>query len=158
MTAGRIYTASFDGVAVTALQDLFELVAPADAVVEILELHLSQETEIADAQEEMLTILMKSGQTTSGSGGTAPTAVPLSLGDAAFGGTVEANNTTKASVGTIVTHKVWNWNVRVPLDVIWTPETTKILSPSARLTIELDTVPGDSITMGGEITFKEIGG
>lgn len=158
MANGRVYTVQFNGVAVTAQQDLFEINAPSDAVVELLEFHLSQTSEVGDTQEEGLSILLKSGQTTSGSGGSAPTAVPQSLGDAAFGGTVEVNNTTKASGGTIVTHGAWAWNVRVPFDVIYTPETTKILSPGARMTVELATTPADSITMNGYAVFKEIGG
>lgn len=158
MTIGRTYTVQFNAVAVTAQQDLFEIVAPADAVVELLELHLSQVSEVGDAAEEGLALLLKSGQTTSGSGGSAPTPVPLSLGDAAFGGTVEVNNTTKASAGTIVTHKAWNWNIRIPFDVILTPEACKPLSPGARMTLELATTPADSITVSGYAVFKEIGG
>lgn len=154
----RLYSVQFNAVAVTAQQDLVELVAPADAVVILHALHLSQVTEVKDAEEEMLALLLKSGQTTSGSGGTAPTAVPIELGDAAFGGTTEVNNTTKASVGTIVTHHVWAWNVRIPFDVIWTPETRPVLSPSRRGTVELATTPADSITMSGWVLFAEIGG
>jgi hypothetical protein len=155
---GRRYTVQFNGVAVTAQQDLFELVAPADAVVIIHDIHLSQLTEVGDAAEEQLSILLKSGQTTSGSGGSAPTAIPIEFGDAAFGGTCEANNTTKASAGTIVTHLAWNWNVRMPFDVVFTPETRPVLSPSRRGTLELATTPADSITMSGSMTIEEIGG
>lgn len=158
MTAGRVYTVQFNAVAVTAQQDFFEINAPADSVVEILEIGLSQVSEVGDAAEEGLAILLKSGQTTSGSGGTSPTAVPESLGDAAFGGTCEVNNTTKATSGTIVTHRVWNWNIRIPFEKVFTPETTKPLSPSARWTVELATTPADSITLSGYVTFKEIGG
>lgn len=158
MANGRVYTAFFNDVTVTAAQDFFEIVAPADAVVELLEIHLSQQLELGDAMEEQLNILLKSGQTVSGSGGSTPTAVPLSLGDAAFGGTVEANNTTKANTGTIVTHHAWWWNVRLPFDVIFTPETTKILSPSARMTVELVGAPADTMDISGYVVFKEIGG
>lgn len=155
---GRVYTVSFTGVAVTAQQDLFEIVAPADASVELLEFGLSQSTEVGDVMEEGLSIILKSGATVSGSGGTAPTAVPHELGDAAFGGTVEVNNTTKANTGTIVSHYAWNWNVRVPFEKIFTPDTVKTISPSARLTLELATTPGDSITMSGYAVFRERGG
>jgi len=154
----RLYTVQFNGVAVTAQQDFFEIVAPADAIVVIHDIHMSQLTDVKDAEEEMLLLLWKSGSTTSGSGGSAPTAVPIELGDAAFGGTTEANNTTKATAGTIVTHYAWHWNVRVPFDRIFTPETRPILSPSRRATLELGTTPGDSITMSGTISFAEIGG
>ncbi len=158
MAIGRIYTVQFNAVAVAAQQDFFEINAPADAVVELMELGLSQVSEVGDSAEEGLAVLLKSGQTTSGSGGTTPTPVPLSLGDAAFGGTVECNNTTKASTGTIVTHFSWNWNIRIPFEKIFTPETCKPLSPSARMTLELATTPADSITMSGYAIFREIGG
>ena len=155
---GRIYSAQFNGVAATAQQDLFEIVAPADSVVELLELHISNLTEVGDAAEEMLLILIKKGATTSGSGGSAPTAIPHQLGDAAFGGTCEVNNTTKATAGTIVTHEAHNWNIRAPFMRIWTPEATLIISPSARLTVELATTPADSVTLAGTAIFREIGG
>lgn len=155
---GRLYTVSFAGVAVTAQQDFFEIVAPSDATVDILEYHLSQSSDVGDAAEEGLSILLKSGATVSGSGGTTPTPVPLALGDAAFGGTAEVNNTTKANTGTIVTHHAINWNIRVPLDVIFTPETVKVISPSARATLELATTPADSLTVSGYMVIRENGG
>lgn len=153
----RIYTAQFNGVAVTAQQDFFEIVSSATRVVVIHELGLSQLTEIKDAEEEMLLILMKSGQTTTGSGGSSPTMVTREFGSNAAAATVKANNTTKATVGTIVTHYNWHWNVRVPFQMIWTPETRPVLSPSRRGTVELATTPADSVTVGGYLVWEEIG-
>lgn len=155
---GRIYTAQFTDVAVTAIQDLFEIVAPADAIVVIHDVHFSQKTDVGDAAEEILNIQFTSGHTTSGSGGSSVTPVPRELGDAAFGGTCEANNTTQALSGTIVTRFSQNWNIRGPFDKIWTPETRPILSPSMRACFELPVAPADSITMSGTVTFEEIGG
>jgi len=155
---GQMFTAQFNGVAVTAQQDFFELVAPADGVVIVHELELSQSSDVGDAAEEGLSLLLKSGAATSGSGGSTPTAVPTMLDGTAFAGTVEANNTTKASTGTIVTHAAWNWNVRMPFQKIWTPETRPVVSPSRRLTVELATTPADSLTVSGTITFELIGG
>ena len=155
--AGRIYTAQFNAVAVTAQQDFFEIVAPATAIVIIHDIHCYQTSEAGDAAEEFLSVLLKSGQTVSGSGGSSGTAVARDFGDAAFGGTVEINNTAKANTGTIVTHYAWAWNVRIPFDVIFTPETRPILSPSRRATLELATTPADSITMSCWATFEAIG-
>jgi hypothetical protein len=152
-----MYTAVFNNVAVTAIQDLFEIVAPADAVVVLHDIHLSQNTDVGDAAEEVLRIELTSGHTTSGSGGSAVTPVPAQLQDSAFGGTCEANNTTQASTGTIVTHYVWNWNIRVGFDKIFTPETRPVLAPSRRMCLELPAAPADSVTMSGSITFEEIG-
>lgn len=154
---GRIYTVQFNAVSVTAQQDFFEIVAPSDSVVLIHDITLSQASEVGDTQEEGLAILLKSGQTTSGSGGSAPTPIPRDFGDAAAGLTAEANNTTKATAGTIVTHHAWNWNVRMPFQIIFTPETRPQLSPSRRATVELATTPADAIVVSGTITVEEMG-
>jgi hypothetical protein len=155
---GMLYSAQFNGVTVTAQQDLFELVAPSDAVVVIHQILLSQTTEVGDTQEEGLSILVKRGATTSGSGGTTPALVPLENGFTAAGSVVEANNTTKATAGTIVTLHADSWNVRSQLLILPTPELRLVLSPSQRLTVELATTPADSITMNGTLYFEEIGG
>lgn len=159
---GRKYSAQFNGVAVTAQQDVFELVAPSDAVVVVHAIELEQTTEVGDTAEEGLSIILKRGigTVTSGSGGSTPTAQPVEDGDAAFGGTVEANNTTKMVVGTgtLETLAAWAWNVRVPFNKIFTPELRPVISPGNRLTVELGTTPADSITMNGTIWFEEIGG
>jgi hypothetical protein len=152
----RIYTAQFNGVAVTAQQDFFELVAPSTGAVLIHAIELSQTTEVGDAEEEGLLILLKSGQTTSGSGGSTPASVPLAFGDAAAGAVVEANNTTKATAGTIVTHAAWAWNVRGDFVKIFTPEMRPIVRASRRLTVELATTPADSITLHGTLWFEEL--
>lgn len=152
-----LYTVQFNGVAVTAQQDLFELVGSATKPFVILGFTLSQTTEIADAQEEGLSILVKSGQTTSGSGGSAPTPVANDSTAAAAGFTAEANNTTKATAGTIVTHSAYSWNVRMPLEVLFTQEQQLIMVAARRCTVELGTTPADSITMNGTIWVQEIG-
>ena len=155
---GRMYTVVFEAGSVTAQQDFFEVVAPADSVVVLHSVVLTQTSDVGDAAEEMLSVAIRSGQTTSGSGGSAPTAIPLSLGDAAFGGTVEVNNTTKASLGTIVSHHRESFNIRTGLVYLPTPEMRKTLSPSARMTVELLTTPADALTMDGTLVFEEIGG
>ncbi|GAA4226115.1 hypothetical protein GCM10022254_10040 [Actinomadura meridiana] len=158
MSLGMMYTAQFSGVAVSAQQDLFEVVAPSDAVVILHQLVVSQTTETGDAQEEGLLIQLKRGATTSGSSGASVTPVPLQAGFTAAGSTVEANNTTKASSGTIVTLHSEAWNVRAPFVWLPPPEARIVVSPSARLTVELGTTPNDSITMAGTLVFEELGG
>lgn len=156
--AFRLYTIQFNAVAVTAQQDLFEIAVSSTRIIRLHELGLSQVSEVGDAQEEGLAILMKSGQTTTGSGGSAPTPVPLDFGDAAAATTaVAVNNTTKATAGTIVTHYAWNWNLRVPFQYIWTPESRPIMRASRRMTIELATTPADSITLSGYMVVEELG-
>jgi hypothetical protein len=154
---GRIYTAPFSGQAETVQVDLLEIAAGSADVVLIHEIGISQLTEVQDAEEEMLLLHLKSGQTTTGSGGNTTTIVPALFGDAASGATVKDTNTTKATGGTIVTHYSWYWNIRVPFQMVWTPETRPVLAPSRRATLELNTTPGDSVTFGGYIVFEEIG-
>jgi len=153
-----IYTVQFNGVAVTAQQDLFELVAHASKQCVLLGFSLSQVTEVGDAQEEQVSILVKSGQTTSGTGGTSVTPVPLDTSNTiASGFTAEANNTTKASTGTISTHYTYTWNVRMPFDIILPDTMQLIFGAGKRVTIELATTPADAITMSGFVVVQEIG-
>lgn len=154
---GRSYTVSFTGVAVTAQQDLFELVAAAGKPLKILGFGLSQSTEVGDAAEEGLSIILKSGQTTSGSGGSAPTPQPNNPSDSAAGFTAETNNTTKASAGTIVTHYPDNWNVRQPYVMVFPDRMQPVITGGRRCTLELATTPADSITMSGWISVEEEG-
>lgn len=152
-----VYTVQFNGVAVTAAQDLFELVAASGKPIVILGFTLSQTTELGDAAEEALSILLKSGQSTSGSGGSSPTPVANDSTMAAASFAAEANNTTKASSGTIVTHGSWAWNIRQPLDVLFTQEQQLVMAASRRCTLELVGAPADSVTMSGTIWIQEIG-
>ena len=153
----RVYTVNFNGVAVTAQQDLFEIVAAAGKPCRIVALQLSQSTEVGDAQEEGLNVILKAGQSASGSGGSTATPVPLNSTDAAAGFTAEVNNTSKAASGTIVTHDAFSWNVRAPFIFIWPPEMRIELTGSRRFTVELGSTPPDSITMSGTLYVEEIG-
>lgn len=159
---GRRHTATFKGIAVTAAQDLFEIAAPADAIVVIHEWEMSQTSEVGDAAEEQLLLTTNRGvgSVTSGSGGSSVTPQPVEDGDAAFGGTVERNNTTIMAVGTGTLEELeaFGWNVRVPLRQVYTPEARPVISPSNRWTLELESTPADSITMNGRVIFEEIGG
>lgn len=151
----RMYSAVFEEVAVTAAQDLFEIVAPSDAIVWIHSVSITQSSDAGDAQSEMLNLLYHRGST-SGSGGSAVTPTPLNVGDSAFGGTAEANNTSQSTEGTKLRAECFN----VLAGYIWqpTPEERICLSPSGRLIIELQTTPADSLTMSGTVILEEVGG
>lgn len=151
-----LYTAVFNAVAVTAQQDLFELNVPSASLVVVHCVELSQSTEVGDAAEEGVNLLFKRGATTSGSGGSTVTPAALESGSVAYGGTVEANNTTKATSGTIATLRADNWNIRAPYLWLPPPELRIPLAPSTRFTVELATTPADSITMSGTLWFESI--
>lgn len=155
---GMIYAVTFAAVAVTAQQDFFEYVAPADAVGIIHSVQLSQSSDQGDAAAEGLAILHKRGSTTSGSGGTSATPAALEGGSPAAGGTAEVNNTTKATAGTIVTLEAANWVVQQTYLWLPTPEARHIVSPGIRYTVELGTTPADSLTISGTMIVEEFGG
>jgi hypothetical protein len=159
---GLMYSAVFKGVAVTAQQDFFELLASAAGSIAVHGWLLSQLTEVADAAEEMLQLTTNrgSGSNTSGSGGSTATPAPLVRGTTAFGGTVEINNTTKLAVGsgTLTELEAHTWNVRVPYQMWYPPECRPIIMPSERWTLELETTPADSVTISGTLWFEVLGG
>lgn len=156
-----MYTAAFSAVTASATQDAFEITAPAAAVVVIHQLILTQHgiADYGDAQDEGVQVLLKRGSsaTTSGSGGSAVTPAKTESGTGAAGSSVEANNTTKMSGGTITTLHVDTFNVRAGYSMLWTPETRLVLSPGERLTCEI-TAPNDALTLDGTLYFEEIGG
>ena len=154
---GRIYNIIIPRTAVTAAVDLVEILTPAAVSAWIHRIKLSQSTEVGDAQEEMLQLAFKWGQTTSGSGGSAATPAKVLPGDAASVLTCEVLNTTKATAGTIVTSWISDWNERVVFDEVFTPETRLFIGPSTRATIELVSAPADGVTICGTITVEEIG-
>ncbi len=157
---GQVYSASFNGVSVAAIQDLFELEMALTSGATLLSVHLSQETLVTDSNEEMWTIEIQghTGTITNGSGGSAAAEVPTSIGFAAATGAVLVNNTTEISpAGATVVHHIANWNIRVPLDLIWMPETRIHVSPTDALTVTL-TGTLTTATVGGTMYWSEGGG
>jgi hypothetical protein len=157
---GRLYQVPIPFVAQTAQIDFFELTAAAEKPCRIHEIYLANSSDVGDAQEEMLTLKLKraSGSVTSGSGGTAPTPVPIDPRDTAAGLAAEVNNTTKlvAGGGTITDERLFAWNVRMPFHMIFTPETRPMIVGGEKKVLELTTTPADSITMGGYVLVEEL--
>lgn len=156
-----IYVASFTAVAVTAAQDVFEIVAPATSRVRIRELRLGQYSDAGDAAAEMLSILALRGYTTTGSGGSAVTAAnmaPVGLGTPLVAGsTVAANNTTVASTTTPLTLLSAAFNIATGFHYCPRfPEERIEIAASQRLVFRI-TAPADSLTMNGTMLFEEIG-
>lgn len=155
---GIMYESGFDIQAITGAIDLFELVAPSDAVVVVHSLQLFQTTDLGDAAEEVLRLKWTTGHATAGSGGATLTPRSMNFGGPAAGSTLLGYNTTIASTGTPIDHRFFGWNIRVPFMQIFTPEDRLILSPSRRGVLRLTAAPADSVSIGGAIVFEEIGG
>lgn len=157
---GRIYSISFESVAVTVVQDFFEILVGADDFMLLHRLTISQETEQGDIQDEQLKLAIKrvTGAPTSGSGGSTATARPFNPGDAAAGLTCEINNTTQLSGGTAVTLWAEAFNIRAGFDFYPAPEDRPVFSSGTRCLVTLDEAPADSVTMTGCMIVAEIGG
>lgn len=157
---GRMYQTMTAAVAVTTAIDLWEILAATAKPIRIHGWTLSQTTDVGDAAEEVLRIneVRGVGTVTSGSGGSSPTVHPLDDNDAAVGATVEANNTTRmaAGTGTLETLSERGWNIRIPFEVIYTPEMRPRVNPGDRWTLGIVAAPADSVTISTSITFEEI--
>lgn len=153
-----IFTATFAAVAVTAAQDVFEIVAPADAMVAIRKVTIGQYTDFGDAAAEILSITAIRGFTTSGGAGSAVTPANVSghTGNLASTATVEANNTTLAQTGTTQTLIADTFNIAAGWFYDPPAEERIILEKGARLVFRI-TAPADSLTMNGTLVYEEIG-
>lgn len=136
--------------------DLLEINVASTKPLLILGYDIQQTSDVGDAAEEILALTLKTGATTSGSGGSASTPVNLDRSGGAASFTAEQANTTKASAGTIVTVLTLGWNIRMPDRVIFTQEQQILLPAAARLTLELPAAT-DSLTITGQLYCWEIG-
>lgn len=155
---GRVYTVSFNAVAVTAAADLFELVPATNIPIKILGIRIGQGNRVGDATEDAIPLALIVGHTTSGSGGSSAT--PSRSGDvhdAAASFTAETCNTTQASGGTPET--VWNgqWNTRNQFLEVFTEDQQKRCDAGqSRIVLRLMEAPTASTTITGSIDVKEI--
>lgn len=153
MPQGRIYTASFTAIAVTAVQDLFELTAPSSGIAIVHSVRIGQYSDAGDAEAELKPINLVR-YAASGSGGSAVTPTPHQVGHAASGVSCERNNTTQGTTPTVVFSDVFN--IRAGWLYVPTPEERFVIPPSGIFAVELPVAPSDSLTMAGSITFEEI--
>lgn len=158
---GRMYSVPFTAQAVTTANDLFEITAASGKPCIVHSIEVEQYTEVGDAQEEGLSLTLRRGTslTTSGSGGSSVTPVAQISSDASAGFAAEVNNSTVMAVGTgtITTLRAWSWNVRIPFNKVFTPDTAPVIAGGERLVLRLEGAPADSITMNGTIMVEEVG-
>lgn len=152
----RTFAVSFNAVAITAAQDLFEISPADDKPVRLLGLVVGQYSDVGDSNSENLSLSIIRGYTSSGSGGSAFTALPLDPNDSAAGFSAEINNTTVANTGTAVT--LWSdvWNTQAGYQV-WFPEGAQPQASQANTTIVVRiTAPADSITTNATLIVQEL--
>lgn len=155
---GRMYNVHLAPAAATAALDLVELTPADDIPIVIHGFRVWQTSDTGDTQEEIITLSWVRGHTTSGSGGNSsvtPSSKDHRAAAASF--TAETGNTTAASTGTTTTPYATGWNVRVPLEVVFTPE-QRIRTDQGNTTIVLrmGAAPADSLTIGCSVDVEEI--
>lgn len=155
---GRVYTAPINVGAHTAQVDYLEILAGSGRPLVLLGFELGQTSEVGDAQEEFLALVLKRMVgATSGSGGSTPTAVPVVPGNTATGATLGTGNTTKAAGGTSAELARFVFPVRAGLLYVPTPEERIVVAAGDRIVLEEVTTPADSITGPvGRVTFAEL--
>jgi len=162
---GRFYSINFDGVSVTAGQDLWEVLAATGKPFFLHEIVFGQDSDYGDAQAEGLRILIKraSGSYTSGSGGSTPTPAKHLTNDAAAGPTPECNNTTQAVAGsgTLTTVRAEPFNVQAGYQYLPTPETRIFFLPAEAVVVSLHggagtAGPADALTCSGTMVIEEL--
>jgi hypothetical protein len=160
---GRMYTATMSAISVSAIAELFVIMAPADSVVVIHEICITQDT--SETSEQLPLHIFRTA-TDQSAKGTSITPTPLNTGDAAFGGTVRSNILTGSTFATVTTLLMrQSQNILNGWHILPTPECRIVLSPGvsgtttgANLVIKLDTAPTAALPISGYVVFEEIGG
>ena len=161
-----VFTATFSAVAVSAAQDVFEIVAHASSRVRVRKIFIGQYSDAGDAAAEMPSVQVIRGYTVSGSGGSTVTPANLQPWSRAAVSVVEANNTTVANTGTAEVLISETFNVQAGW--LWAPgqmdprrgasyeDEYIYLEAGSRLVVRI-TAPADAVTMNGTLVFEEIG-
>lgn len=149
---GRMFTAQFTDVAVTAQQDLFQIEALVTPAI-IHAVFLSQTTDVGDAAAENLSILLRRATDAVTDD---VVEVKLDEGSAAANADIAVNETTELVTGSSIIHSE-AWNIALPFVWMPPPEMRIVVKIGEVFCVNLNTTPADSITMSGTIYFEEMG-
>ena len=148
---GRMYSVSFEDVAITAAQDLFQI----EAVTVPAILHrciVSQSSDLGDAAAEGLLIRIR--RVTDALTNVTAEAL-LDTGDSAALADLNVNDTTPLTTGAQTLHAE-SWNIALPWEWLPPPEQRIVVPVDDVVTINL-AAPADEITVSGVLYFEEIG-
>jgi hypothetical protein len=147
-----VYTVPFDNLSVTndSDQDIWEILAPSDAAVELV--HFELYSAVTTDERVRLRLVRRS---TAGSGGAGATEVPARGTLAAVGTAVTQLNTTPGTAGDVLL--AWYWSQLSPLVYLPTPESRILLPPSGRIGLNLETAVASTRNWSGFLKFREIG-
>ena len=154
----RRYRVTFEQVAVSAAQDVFEIKGASGKMLRILRMAVgATDTSVPTSQMLALRARFLPATVTDGSGGSTPTPQKIDPGDAAASFTALVNNTTKATTnGTAVTLEENSCHVQAGWDY-WFP-TPPIVGPSEAFVFELLSTVSGTVHLSGTMEVEEIGG
>ena len=146
-----MYTCSFEDVAATAAQDLWQI----EAVTVPYIIHfvtVSQSSDFGDAAAENL--IIKFRRVTDALTNVTAEAL-LDLGDSAALADLNVNDTTQLTTGA---DTIWaeTWNIALPY--VWMPPPElRIVGKVGDVTVITMSAPADSLTIHGTMVFEEVG-
>ena len=149
---GRMFTASFSEIAVTAQQDLFQIEANTVPAI-IHAIFLSQTSDVGDAAAENLSIIL---QRVTDIVTNDIAEVKLDTGSGVALADLAVNETTELTTGAEIIHsEAWN----IAMSFIWMPppEMRIIVQVGNAFVVNLNTTPADELTMSGTMYFEEVG-
>jgi hypothetical protein len=149
----RIYTVPFDNLSVTndPDQDIFELVGASGYPYALIAFELY--SALTTDERVRLRLLRRS---TTGSGGSAATEVPLDGGNSTTIQTaVNTLVTTPGTAGAIL--HAWYWSQLSPLIYRPTPAEITEVASAGRLCLNLETAVASTRNWSGFVTFQEFG-
>lgn len=151
----RTYFLAFNGVTISAAQDLFEVSPASNKPVKLISAVVTVDSDETN-QQLKCTVQRRTGSPTSGSGGSTPTAYKVASADASAGFSVEANNTTRASGGTQEVLHAEGW----PSQGGWAykpiPEEQPVFIDTELLIIGFEVAPTAGIAMSGSLVVQEL--
>lgn len=151
---GLIYSVTYDNASISTATDLFEITVGSRPVA-IHMLELGQTSDLGDAAEEVLRIGLYRG-VTAGSSGTAETEQKYVDEDAPAATAAVASRFSTPSTGGTLLHTLM-WNIRIPTQFIWTPETRpRCSSANDPLSFRLIAAPADAISVSATLLFEEL--
>lgn len=141
--------------ALAAARDLIEIAAPSTGVVELISVYVSQDSDDATSESEMLPVIVQRASV-SGSGGSSLTPSKLWSLTSAASSTVEGGNTSNATLSGTALHRD-SFNVLSGFAWVPTEFERPIVPPSGMIVVRLDAAPGDALDLKVTVFFREIG-
>lgn len=154
----RNYNITFEGVAVTAAQDLVQVKGASGKIFRVIRAWVKNtDTTLSTSQMLQTRCRFLPSTVTDGSGGTTPTISKVDPGDAAASITALVNNTTKATTnGTAITLDESGDHIYSGYDNVFPVRTP--VGPSESFVFELLSTVTGTVHLSGGVLVEEMGG